>query len=487
MGVLPYSWPSRTLDIPGRHFLLLGLVFGLSLGLSSTSLLNRYGKRKRDESTEPHDIPPRPIEVRTDEIVNGVPGLIGNTHLVRISSLSDALGVEILGKAEFLNPGGSVKDRVALKIIEDAECDGLLHPHTGSRIFEGTVGSTAIIMPDDVAEEKVKALQALGAEVERRYLHHLTQISSLLCALLSHLTRLCSILTKAEKNLAKQRARDFGRTDIVETLKSSIATTFDTSSSTTSAVVVTSTANESEVKQASDALESRPRGFFADQFENRSNFKAHYEGTGPEIWRQTNGNIVAFVSGAGTGGTIAGTGKYLKDMDDNVLVVLSDPEGSGLYNKIKYGVMYDAREKEGTKRRHQVDTVVEGIGLNRLTNNFDLAIPIIDDAFRITDAEAVAMSRYVMLNDGFFLGSSSACNLFACVKLAKKMKWSKGERIVTILCDSGSRHYSKFWYVRACLVHEDDAHHHTIHRNDDYLHKAGIPIDTTIVQNALKA
>ncbi|KAL5485463.1 CYS12_1 [Sanghuangporus weigelae] len=143
MGVLPYSWPSHTLDIPGRHFLLLGLVFGLSLGLSSTSLLN-YGKRKRVRSTEPPDIPPRPIEVRTGEIVNGIPGLIGNTHLVRINSLSDALGVDILGKAEFLNPGGSVKDRVALKIIEAAESDGLLHPHTGSRIFEGTVGSTGI-------------------------------------------------------------------------------------------------------------------------------------------------------------------------------------------------------------------------------------------------------------------------------------------------------------------------------------------------------
>ncbi|KAL5485464.1 CYS12_2 [Sanghuangporus weigelae] len=314
-------------------------------------------------------------------------------------------------------------------------------------------------MPDDVAEEKVKALQALGAEVER--------------------------------NLAKQRARDFGRTDVVETLKSSIATTFDTSSSSTSAVVVTSTANESEVKQASDALESRPRGFFADQFENRSNFKAHYEGTGPEIWRQTNGNIIAFVSGAGTGGTLAGTGRYLKDMDDNVLVVLSDPEGSGLYNKVKYGVMYDAREKEGTKRRHQVDTVVEGIGLNRLTNNFDLAISIIDDAFRITDAEAVAMSRYVMLNDGFFLGSSSACNLFACVKLAKKMKWSKGERIVTILCDSGSRHYSKptthaiFSFGTSEFVLCTRMMLITILRNDDYLRKAGIPIDTTIVQNAM--
>ncbi|KAI5114625.1 hypothetical protein M0805_005297, partial [Coniferiporia weirii] len=126
------------------------------------------------------------------------------------------------------------------------------------------------------------------------------------------------------------------------------------------------------------------------------------------------------------------------------------------------------KEREGTKRRHQVDTVVEGIGINRLTNNFDLALPIIDDAFRISDAEAVSMSRYLVLNDGLFLGSSSACNLFACVKLVKKMGWCNGERIVTILCDSGNRHYSKFW-------------------NDDYLRNASIPIDTAIVQDALKA
>jgi len=145
---------------------------------------------------------------------------------------------------------------------------------------------------------------------------------------------------------------------------------------------------------------------------------------------------------------------------------LADPEGSGLYNKVKHGVMYSDREREGTKRRHQVDTVVEGIGINRLTNNFELALPIIDDAFRITDEEAVAMSRYLVANDGLFLGSSSACNLFACVKLVKKYGWHNGETIVTILCDSGNRHYSKFW-------------------NDDYLRTANIIIDSGIVDRTM--
>ncbi|KAI0319011.1 tryptophan synthase beta subunit-like PLP-dependent enzyme [Amylostereum chailletii] len=155
-------------------------------------------------------------------------------------------------------------------------------------------------------------------------------------------------------------------------------------------------------------------------------------------------------------------------MDENVLVALVDPEGSGLYNKVKHGVMYDRKESEGTKRRHQVDTVVEGIGINRMTKNIELALPMVDDAFRITDAEAVSMSRFLVQRDGLFLGSSSACNLVACVKLVRKLGLQDGERIVTILCDSGNRHYSKvtFW-------------------NDAYLQKAGIPINVGIVQDLL--
>ncbi|TRM70272.1 tryptophan synthase beta subunit-like PLP-dependent enzyme [Schizophyllum amplum] len=449
-----------------RH-LLYGLVLGVSIPLATRSIAMYHRRRRRERIAAQTEFETRPIELRSEEILSGVAGLIGNTPLIRINSLSDALGVEILGKAEFLNVGGSVKDRVALRMIDDAERLGLLHPHTGSRIFEGTVGSTGIsiatvarargydatiIMPDDVAEEKVKALLALGAEVER--------------------VRPASIVD-TKHNLARHRAAHFG---------DSASQSGDSSpkphliSSMSTSVVVSTTSDTKASEQNPEANEDfvvKPRGYFADQFENHSNYQAHYDGTGPEIWRQTNGNLDAFVSGAGTGGTIAGVGRYIKSKNPEVKLVLADPNGSGLYNKIKYGVMYDKKESEGTKRRHQVDTVVEGIGINRLTKNLELALPIIDDAFRVSDAEAVSMARYLVKHDGLFLGSSSACNLVAAVRLAKQEGWTGvrgigGRRIVTILCDSGTRHYSKFW-------------------NDDYLDRAGLPHDASLIEEMLES
>jgi len=159
-------------------------------------------------------------------------------------------------------------------------------------------------------------------------------------------------------------------------------------------------------------------------------------------------------------------GKFLKSVNKNVVIALADPEGSGLHNKIRHGVLFDPREREGTKRRHQVDSVVEGIGLNRLTKNLERALPHISDSYRITDSEAASMSRHIAQRDGLFLGSSSACNLVAAVRLARKLGKGSGKTIVTILCDSGSRHLSKFW-------------------NDEYLKSAGIPMDTSFVQGLL--
>ncbi|KAJ6594493.1 tryptophan synthase beta subunit-like PLP-dependent enzyme [Mycena capillaripes] len=425
--------------------LVLGIVLGISLSVSSSAVVQYFQQRRRRialSQSQISELESRPIELRSDDVLNGIVGVIGNTPLIRIQSLSDALNVEILAKAEFLNPGGSVKDRVAVRMIDDAERQGLLHPNTGSRIFEGTSGSTGIslamvarargydvtiITPDDMASEKLHALRSLGADVEQ--------------------VRPASIVDKKQfVNIAKQRALAF--------------------SSTSSTSVVSALGDSIAVLTDSDA-----RGFFADQFENKSNYDAHFDGTGPEVWRQTNGNVKAFVSGAGTGGTIAGVGRFLKSMEEDVVICLADPEGSGLYNKVKHGVMFDQREKEGTKRRHQVDTVVEGIGINRLTQNIELALPIIDDAFRVTDPEAVAMARYLVKHDGLFVGSSSACNLVACVRLIKKMGWHKGERIVTVLCDSGARHYSK---VRR-------------YRNDEYLHMAEIPIEPSLIEDMLES
>ena len=154
----------------------------------------------------------------------------------------------------------------------------------------------------------------------------------------------------------------------------------------------------------------RGNGFFANQFENEANWKAHYDTTGPEIFHQCGGEIDAFVAGAGTGGTIAGVARFLKPRIPDIKVILADPQGSGLFNRIKYGVMFDPKEKEGTRRRQLVDTIVEGIGINRVTSHFEAGRGLIDDAVKVDDNQALAMARWLVEQDGIFVGSSSAVN-----------------------------------------------------------------------------
>ncbi|CEL08371.1 Putative Cysteine synthase 2 [Aspergillus calidoustus] len=356
---------------------------------------HRSARSLQDASTDPliarHGPP---------AIVEGIEGCIGNTPLLRIKSLSDATGCEILGKAEFLNGAGqSSKDRVALSMIEIAEEKGLLTPHSGDTVYEGTSGSTGIslatlarakgylahiCMPSDQAIEKSNLLLKLGAIVDR-----------------------VPPAPIVEKDNFVNRARALAHT------------------------------------HSSSSDGSNGRGYFADQFENEANWRAHYNGTGPELYAQCNGSMDAFVAGAGTGGTISGVALFLKPKIPNLTVVVADPQGSGLYNRVRYGVMFDPKEKEGTRRRRQVDTIVEGIGINRVTANFEVGRELVDDAVRVTDAQALAMARWLVEKDGIFVGSSSAVNCFAAVKTA--MKLGPGHRIVTMLSDSGSRHLSRFW------------------------------------------
>ena len=161
-------------------------------------------------------------------------------------------------------------------------------------------------------------------------------------------------------------------------------------------------------------------GFFADQFENAANFRAHFEGTGPEIWAQTGGRIHAFVAAAGTGGTLAGCGAALRARDPSVRVYLIDPPGSSLYNRVTRGVLYSGAEAEGRRTRHQVDTITEGIGINRLTANFQAAPPL-DGAFQGSDAEAIAMARHLRAADGLFVGSSAAMNALGALRVAQEL------------------------------------------------------------------
>ncbi|KAJ5817171.1 hypothetical protein N7447_009404 [Penicillium robsamsonii] len=351
-------------------------------------------------------------------IVEGIEGCIGNTPLFRIKSLSDETGCEILGKAEFLNGAGqSSKDRVALSMIEIAEEQGILTPHSGDTIYEGTSGSTGIslatlarakgylahiCLPSDQAIEKSNLLLKLGAIVDR-----------------------VPPAPIVEKDNFVNRAR-------------ALATTHTASSG-----IPSTSADEQSDLPAPNERMTRGRGFFADQFENEANWRAHYEGTGPELYAQCGGRIDAFVAGAGTGGTISGVARYLKPLLPRLTVVLADPQGSGLFNRVVYGVMFDVKEREGTRRRRQVDTIVEGIGINRVTANFEAGKEMIDDAVRVTDAQALAMARWLVEKDGIFVGSSSAVNCIAAVKTARKL--GPGHRIVTVLSDSGSRHLSRFW------------------------------------------
>ncbi|MCJ1380870.1 hypothetical protein MMC17_003979 [Xylographa soralifera] len=347
---------------------------------------------------------------RENGIGDGIESTIGNTPLIRIRSLSEETGCEILGKAEFLNGAGqSPKDRVALSIINAAEEQGLLKPNSGDVIYEGTVGSTGIslatlcrakgymahiCMPSDQSTEKSSLLLRLGATVER--------------------VPPAPIVDPAHfVNRARSLAAAHTASPIIP-----------------------------------------GRGFFADQFETAANWLAHFSSTGPEVYAQCSGHLDAFVAGAGTGGTITGVAKFLKSKAPKVRIVLADPEGSGLFNRVKYGVMFDAKEREGTRRRQQVDTIVEGIGLNRVTANFEEGREMVDHAYKVSDEEAMQMARWLVEKDGIFVGSSSAVNCVAAVKLAREL--GPGHRIVTILCDSGTRHLSKFWAKAGEIGEESD-------------------------------
>ncbi|PWA71496.1 pyridoxal-5'-phosphate-dependent enzyme family protein [Artemisia annua] len=354
---------------------------------------------------------------------NGVVGAIGNTPLIRINSLSDATGCEILAKAEFLNPGGSVKDRVAVKIIEEAFDSGKLS--RGGVVTEGSAGSTAIslatvapaygckchvVIPDDAAIEKSQIIEALGATVER--------------------VRPVSITHKDHfVNIARRRAAEANK----------LALQYKNGKDASDANHTNGYLSENE-KQNEVFTGEYKGGFFADQFENLANYRAHYEGTGPEIWEQTGGRLHAFVAAAGTGGTVAGVSRFLKEKDPEIKCFLVDPPGSGLYNKVKRGVMYTREEAEGKRLKNPFDTITEGIGINRLTENFKMAQ--LDGAFRGSDIQAVEMSRFLLKNDGLFIGSSSAMNCVGAVRVAQLL--GPGHTIVTILCDSGMRHLSKF-------------------------------------------
>ncbi|MGV6876114.1 cysteine synthase A [Pseudochelatococcus sp. B33] len=317
----------------------------------------------------------------TARVAKNVAEAVGNTPLIRLNKASELTGSEIWGKAEFLNPGQSVKDRAALYIISDAIARGELKP--GGTIVEGTAGNTGIglavignalgfrtviVIPDTQSQEKKDALRLLGAE----------------------LLEVPAVPYANPNNYVKVS----GRT--------------------------------AEALAAAD-----PNGaIWANQFDNVANRQAHVEGTGPEIWDQLGGKVDGFVSAVGTGGTLAGVGIALKERNKDVKIALADPLGAALYSYYTTGEL----KATGT-------SITEGIGQGRITKNLEGA-PI-DIAYQIPDAEALPYIFDLVLDEGLILGGSSAINIAGAIKLAQEL--GPGKTIVTILADYGNRYQSKLF------------------------------------------
>jgi cysteine synthase len=306
---------------------------------------------------------------------------IGNTPLIKLKGASEATGSTILGKAEFLNPGQSVKDRAALFIIRDAESKGLLRP--GGVIVEGTAGNTGIglamvanalgyrtviVIPETQSQEKKDALKLLGAE--------LVEVPAVPY-------RNPNNYVKISGRLAEQLAR------------------------------------------------SEPNGaIWANQFDNVVNRQAHIETTAPEIWKDTDGKVDGFICSVGSGGTLAGVAVGLKERNKNVKIGIADPEGAALYEFYKNGEL-----------KASGSSITEGIGQGRVTANLEGFTP--DFACQVTDAEALPYVFDLVEHEGLCLGGSSAINVAGAVRLAREL--GPGHTIVTVLCDYGNRYQSKLF------------------------------------------
>jgi len=315
------------------------------------------------------------------KIRDGFVDSVGNTPLIKLRKASEQTGCTILGKAEFLNPGGSVKDRAAKYMVLDAEQRGAIEP--GGLIVEGTAGNTGIglalvgnargyrtliLMPDSQTQEKKDALRLCGAE----------------------LREVPAVPYRNPKNYVHVAERT-----------------------------------------AAELTKTEQHGvLYANQWDNTANREGHLASTGPEIWEQTDGSIDAFICAVGTGGTLAGVSEYLKQQDPKIVTAVADPMGAAIFSWVKTGEL----KSEGS-------SITEGIGQGRVTGNLEGAK--IDDAFRIPDEEMMPVCFDLLLEEGLLMGGSSGINVAGAIRLAKEL--GPGKTIVTILCDSGSRYQSKLY------------------------------------------
>jgi len=315
------------------------------------------------------------------QIRDGFVDAVGNTPLIKLKKASEETGCTILGKAEFLNPGGSVKDRAAKYIILDAEERGDLEP--GGLIVEGTAGNTGIglalvadargyrtliIIPETQSQEKKDMLRLCGAQLRENP----------------------ALPYKNPDNyvhVAKRTAEELAKTEKHGVL-------------------------------------------YANQWDNLSNRNAHIRSTGPEIWEQTNGTVDGFICAVGTGGTLAGTAEYLRSKKKDIVIGLADPMGAAMFNYFTKGEL----SSEGT-------SITEGIGQGRITGNLEGLE--VDEPFQVPDKEWLPVCFDLLKHEGLLMGGSAALNVMGAIKLAKKL--GPGHTIVTVLCDGGQRYQSKMF------------------------------------------
>ena len=308
------------------------------------------------------------------EVYGSILELVGNTPIIRLNRVSKEAAATILVKMESLNPGGSVKDRVGMAMLEDAEKKGLISP--GATIIEPTSGNTGMglamcaairgykmifTMPDKMSEEKRNLLQAFGAKI---------------------------VVTPTK---------------------------------------VAHDSPENYIQVAEKLRKETPNSFMPNQYRNPANPDVHYRTTGPEVWRQTDGHVDTFVCGVGTGGTITGTGRYLKEQRKTIRIVGADPEGSIFYDRF-----YGRREEARTYK-------VEGIGEDFMPDTLDMSV--IDDIVRVSDREAFQMARRLAREEGILIGGSGGAAVSAALKVGRKL--GKGKIVVALLPDTGRNYLSK--------------------------------------------
>jgi cysteine synthase A len=364
------------------------------------------------------------------------------TPLVKLRRVSDLIGRSVYVKMESMNPGGTGKDRAALNMIRTAENLGHLPPPTEGNC--GSAMSDLLLKPSLLSTTVGETSMKSGTQLEQMVLEAIQRSRSgglvvegtsgstgialaTLCAARGHA---CLVVLPDDQAVEKQRI-----------LRSLGAVVYEVPT----AAISNPNHYVNLARKAAQLAKDRYQisAVFIDQFENIANFDIHYKQTGPELWMQMNQQIDAFVMSSGTGGTISGVASFLKGVTPFVEIVLVDPPGSALYNKVQHGIAYTEQQQERTVRKHRYDTLAEGIGLDRLTQNFEMGLSCIDRAIRVTDQEAVDMAHWILRTEGLWMGSSSAMNLVAAIRTALELP--KDSRVVTIMCDGGQRHATRFW------------------------------------------